>query len=106
MEVDTIFFHIVPPIFDSGNSQAWAARMTVYLNAMDLWDEVEEDYDVPSLPVNLMMNQLKTHKEKKTRKSKPKHVFLCYFKQNIYKNHEFGVRKRNLGLPQERISGQ
>jgi len=33
---------------------------------------VKEDYDVPVLPNNLTMTQIKTHKEMKTKKSKAK----------------------------------
>ncbi|KAG8496128.1 hypothetical protein CXB51_008996 [Gossypium anomalum] len=58
---------------DQWLTMALMVRMTVYLDAMNLW---EEDKDVPSLPANPMMNQLKTHKEKKTRKSKAK---ACLF---------------------------
>ena len=50
--------------------------MTVYLEALDLWEAIEEDYDVPPLPANPTMAQLKTHKERKTRKSKAK---ACLF---------------------------
>ncbi|RVW91832.1 Copia protein [Vitis vinifera] len=45
METETTFSHVAPPIFDDDNYQAWAVRMTVHLEALDLWEAIEEDYD-------------------------------------------------------------
>ena len=72
MEADTksSFNHVAPPVFDGQNFQAWADRMTIYLDALDLWEVVEEDYDIPPLPANPTVAQMKNHKERKTRKSK------------------------------------
>nr|XP_009790901.1 PREDICTED: uncharacterized protein LOC104238277 [Nicotiana sylvestris] len=50
--------------------------MTVHLEALDLWEAVEEDYEVTPLGNNPTINQIKIHKEKKTRKAKPK---TCLF---------------------------
>ena len=50
--------------------------METYLEAMDLWKVVEEDYEVHALPMNPTMTQIKVHKERKTRKSKAK---ACLF---------------------------
>ena len=44
--------------------------MEAHLQANDLWEAVEEDYEVPPLPENPTMAHVKNHKEKKTRKSK------------------------------------
>ena len=49
-----------------------AIRMTVHLEALDLWKVVEEDYGVPPLGDNPSINQMKIHKERKTRKAKDK----------------------------------
>ncbi|GMP24591.1 hypothetical protein CsSME_00050092 [Camellia sinensis var. sinensis] len=46
--------------------------METYLEALDLWEAVEEDYEVAPLPNNPTVAQMKSHKEKKTRKSKAK----------------------------------
>ncbi|KAL6329730.1 hypothetical protein AAG906_035378 [Vitis piasezkii] len=46
--------------------------MEAYLDALDLWEAVEDDYDVPLLLDNPTMAQVKNHKERKTRKSKAK----------------------------------
>ncbi|XP_016544182.2 uncharacterized protein LOC107844232 [Capsicum annuum] len=46
--------------------------METYLDAMDIWEAVEEDYEIPPLPDNPTMAQIKNHKDKKIRKSKAK----------------------------------
>lgn len=52
--------------------------MESYLEALDVWEAIEEDYNVPPLPNNPTMAQLKYHKERKTRKAKAKSViFSC-----------------------------
>ncbi|KZV45740.1 hypothetical protein F511_41796 [Dorcoceras hygrometricum] len=50
--------------------------METYLQALDLWEAVEEDYEVPALPNNPTMAQIRAHKEKKTKKSKAR---ACLF---------------------------
>ena len=76
MEAETSFSSIVPPVFDGDNYQIWVVRMETYLDALDLWEAVEEDYEIPALPNNPTMAQIKAHKEKKTKKSKAK---ACLF---------------------------
>ena len=46
--------------------------MEAYLDASDLWEAVEEDYEVGPLPENPTLAQIKNHKERKHRKSKAK----------------------------------
>jgi len=46
------------------------------LEALDLWEAVEEDYEVHPLPNNPTVAQIKNHKERKIRKSKAK---ACLF---------------------------
>ncbi|KAH0678988.1 hypothetical protein KY284_020073 [Solanum tuberosum] len=74
MNSETSF--LTPPVFNGENYQAWAIRMTVHLEALDLWEAVEEDYKVTHLGDNPIMNQMKHHKENKTRKAKAK---ACLF---------------------------
>ena len=50
--------------------------MQFYMESLDLWDVVEEDYEVYLLPKNLTMTQIKNHKERKMKKTK---VRLCLF---------------------------
>ena len=84
METKTTFSHVAPPIFYGDNYQAWVVRMTVHLEALDLWEAIEEDYDVHPLPTNPTMNQLKTHKERKTRKSKAKAYLFSAVSSTIF----------------------
>lgn len=72
VEGGSIFSSIAPPVFDGEKCQVWAAMMESYTDACDLWETVEDDYAVPPLPGNPTMAQIKTHKEKKTGKSKAK----------------------------------
>ncbi|XP_047270435.1 uncharacterized protein LOC107874030 [Capsicum annuum] len=48
----------------------------VHLEALDLWKAVEEDYEVTPLGDNPTVNQMRHHKERKTRKVKAK---ACLF---------------------------
>nr|KYP44288.1 Retrovirus-related Pol polyprotein from transposon TNT 1-94 [Cajanus cajan] len=50
--------------------------MTTHLEALDLWEPIEEDYAVHPLLENPTVAQLKNHKERKTRKAKAK---ACLF---------------------------
>jgi len=76
MNNEASFSHISSPIFNGENYQLWAVRMEAYLEALDLWEAVEEDYEIPPLPTNPTMTQIKSHKERKTKKSKAK---ACLF---------------------------
>ena len=46
------------------------------MEALNIWEAIEEDNDVPPLPNNPTMTQIKGHKERKTKKSKAK---ACLF---------------------------
>lgn len=76
METKTNISHVALPIFDGENYDMWEVRMESYLEALDVWEAIEEDYNVPPLPNNPTMAQLKYHKERKTRKAKAKSVFF------------------------------
>ncbi|MCI93517.1 gag-pol polyprotein, partial [Trifolium medium] len=41
---------VSPPIFDGEDYDLWAVRTEAFLDALDLWEIVEDDYDVSSLP--------------------------------------------------------
>ncbi|XP_060201852.1 uncharacterized protein LOC132630281 [Lycium barbarum] len=84
MEGESVFSSIAPPVFDGENYQVWAVRMEAYTDACDLWEAVEEDYEVPPLPGNPTMAQIKTHKEKKTRKSKAKAYLYAAVSPTIF----------------------
>ena len=72
MEAEASFSSIAPLVFDRDNYQIWAVHMETYLDALDLWEAVEEDYGIPDLPDNPTMAQIKTQKEKKIKKFKAK----------------------------------
>nr|KYP43259.1 hypothetical protein KK1_035314 [Cajanus cajan] len=58
--------------------------MEAHLEANDLWEAVEEDYDVPPLPTNPTMAQIKHHKERKARKSKARATLFDVVSQDIF----------------------
>nr|KYP58318.1 hypothetical protein KK1_004618 [Cajanus cajan] len=68
MKVELSFSHVVPPIYDGENYDLWTVKIELYLETLDLWETVEEEYDVLSLPGNLTMIQIKYHKENKAHK--------------------------------------
>ena len=84
MEGESSFLAVAPPVFDGDNYQMWKVRMETYLEALDLWEAIEEDYEVPSLPANPIVAKIKAHKEKKTRKSKTKACLFAAVSQMIF----------------------
>ncbi|XP_027171800.1 uncharacterized protein LOC113771420 [Coffea eugenioides] len=59
-----------PPIFDGTNYQMWAVKMEAYLAGNDLWEAIEDDYEVLPLPNNPIVAQMRHHNERRQRKSK------------------------------------
>ena len=55
MEAESNFSSITPPVFDGDNYHFWVVRMETYLDVMDLWEAVEEDYEIIPLLNNPMM---------------------------------------------------
>jgi len=84
MEAESSFSVMAPPVFNGDNYQIWAVRMETYLDAMDMWEAVEEDYEVPPLPNNPTMSQIKNHKDRKTRKSKAKACLFSAVSSSIF----------------------
>ncbi|PKI59508.1 hypothetical protein CRG98_020139 [Punica granatum] len=64
----TGFFAMAPPVLDGENYQAWAVRMKTSMDSCDLWEAVEQDFEVAPLPDNPTLNQ----KDRTTRKAKAK----------------------------------
>nr|GMD88070.1 Retrovirus-related Pol polyprotein from transposon RE1 [Ipomoea batatas] len=58
--------------------------MTVHLEASDLWQAIDEDYEVAPLPANPTMAQMKLHKEKTLRKSKAKACMFSAVSSSIF----------------------
>ena len=84
MEAEASFSSIAPSIFDGENYQMWAVRMETYLEAMNLWESVEDDYAIPALLNNPTMTQIKSHKELKTKKSKAKACLFAAVSSTIF----------------------
>jgi len=84
MKANSIISHGSPPVFNSDNYETWTIRITVLLEALDLWEAVEKNYIVPDLPANPTITQLKIHKEKKTRKSKVKACLYAAVSNTIF----------------------
>lgn len=84
MDSETPYTSLAPPVFDGDNYHIWAARMEAHLEANDLWEAVEEDYEVLPLPANPTMAQIKNHKERKTRKSKARATLFAAVSQDIF----------------------
>lgn len=66
------FSFTIPPVFDGENYQAWAVKMSAFMEGSDLWEAVKDDYEVTPLPENPTINQIRVHKESVTRKAKAK----------------------------------
>jgi len=84
MKIDSIILHRSPPVFNGDNYETWVIRMTIHLEALDLWEAVEENYVVPDLPANPTIAQPKIHKEKKIRKSKAKACLYTVVSNTIF----------------------
>jgi hypothetical protein len=46
------------------------------LEALNIWEAIEEDNNVPPLPNNPTMTQIKGHKERETKKNQ-KQKYVC-----------------------------
>ena len=75
---------LAPPVFDEENYQAWAVKMQVYIEGCDYWEAVEDDYAVATLLDNPTLNQIRHHKEIKTRKAKAKACLYAAVKPTIF----------------------
>ncbi|KAG6521478.1 hypothetical protein ZIOFF_018599 [Zingiber officinale] len=66
------FSSTTPPVFDGENYQAWAVKMSAFMEGSDLWEVVKDDYEVTPLTDNPTINHIQFHKESITRKAKAK----------------------------------
>ena len=46
MDVESSFSQIAPPVFDDESYDLWKMKMKSYMESLDLWGAVEEDYEV------------------------------------------------------------
>ncbi|CAJ2637463.1 unnamed protein product [Trifolium pratense] len=58
--------------------------MEAFLDALDLSETVEDDYDVSSLPKDPTVEQMKTHKERKTKRAKAKTCLFASVSQTVF----------------------
>ncbi|KAG6521456.1 hypothetical protein ZIOFF_018575 [Zingiber officinale] len=72
------FSSTTPLVFDGENYQAWAVKMSAFMEGSDLWEVVKDDYEVTPLPDNPTINQIQFHKESITRKAKAKAKSCLY----------------------------
>ena len=98
------FSATAPPVFDGDNYQRWIVRMETYLEALDLWEAVEEDYEIQFPSRKLYGGTNKITEGKKDEEIKGKSMSICScISYGIHKDNVLEVSKRNLGLPQGRI---
>ncbi|XP_012477611.1 uncharacterized protein LOC105793235 [Gossypium raimondii] len=84
IEAGSSFSSISSPMFDGDNYQVWAVRMEAYMEALDIWEAVEEDYEILVLPNNPTMAQIKLQKEKNTKKSKAKACLFAAVSSTVF----------------------
>lgn len=58
--------------------------MEAYLDAIDVWEAVDEEYEIPPLPNNPIVAQIKNHKENKQRKSKARASLFAAVSSNFF----------------------
>ncbi|KAF2282576.1 hypothetical protein GH714_043205 [Hevea brasiliensis] len=75
---------LAPPVFNGDNYHVWVVRMEAYLEANDLWEAIEEDYEVLPLSDNPTLAQLRNHKERKARKSKARASLFAAVSSTIF----------------------
>lgn len=78
-------FTVIPlPVFYVMNLQVCAVRMEAYLNGNDLWEDVEDKYEVPPLPNSPNMAQINLHKCRMQRKPKARASLLGAVSSNFF----------------------
>ncbi|XP_047177535.1 uncharacterized protein LOC124844612, partial [Vigna umbellata] len=84
MESQTSFTTVSVPVFDGQNYQMWAVKLEAYLDVNDVWEAVEEEYEVSLLPDNPTIAQMKNHKKRRLRKSKAKSILFTVVSPIIF----------------------
>lgn len=65
-----------PPLFTVENYQIWAIKMTTFLKALSLWDDMEANVELPTLRTNPTLTQMKKHEKDLARKPR---AFTCIY---------------------------
>lgn len=55
----------VAGVFNGENFHMWAVQTEAYLEALALWEVIDEDYEVLPLPVSPTLSQIRNHKDNK-----------------------------------------
>ena len=100
MNSENPFTAIAPPVFDGTNYQAWAVRMEAYLDANDLWEAIEQIYEVPPLLDNPTLAQIRNKKEMKQGKS---NLVCSSLIHHFFQNNDAENSQGNLGFFEARI---
>jgi len=92
MDSETPYKALPLPVFDGENYHIWAARMEAHLEENDLWEAVEEDYEV--LPFVRQSNNGSDKKSqgKESKKVKRKSFFVCCcLRRNLHQNYDHQI---------------
>ena len=84
MDLEKPFTSLAPPVFNGENYQLWAARMEAHLESNDLWEPVEEDYEVPQVTDASTMSQARYIRERKAKKSRARGTLLAAVSAEIF----------------------
>ena len=55
MDVESSFSQIAHLVFDGKSYDLWKVKLKSYMKSFDLWDAMEENYEVSLLPENPTM---------------------------------------------------
>ena len=90
MNVESSFSQIAPLVFDGESYDLWKVKMKSYTESFDLWNDVEEDYEVSLLPEN--------------QEGKGKYMPICWcFSDDLYQDHNSRFTQKNLRLFKGRV---
>ncbi|XP_015078294.1 uncharacterized protein LOC107022100 [Solanum pennellii] len=84
MSGEASFSSMAPPTFGGESYQIWEVRMQAYMEYLDLWVAVEDEYIISPFPNNLTMAQIKNHQERKIRKSKAKACLFAAVSSTVF----------------------
>ena len=74
--MEEVSFTAAPPIFNGENYEILVVRMIVHLQALDVWEAIKKDYEIPPLGDNPTVAEMKIHKNKNMRKAKSHGLFI------------------------------
>ncbi|XP_010521518.1 PREDICTED: uncharacterized protein LOC104800423 [Tarenaya hassleriana] len=78
------FTRLSAPVFYGENYQVWSVKMKAFMEGADLWEAVVEDYEITPLGADPTVSQIRTHKEKVTRKAKAKSCLFSAVSSSVF----------------------